>query len=55
MCRAHGDKINELLEILHAVQAKKGFISDAVLRTIAYALNISHAEIRGVVSFYHDH
>jgi len=54
ICRIHGDKPDELLEILHNVQRKHGYLSDGALRTIAYALNISRAEIHGVVSFYHD-
>lgn len=55
VCRDHGDQIDELLEILHVVQHKKGYLTDGALRTIAYALNISRAEIHGVVSFYHDY
>jgi len=55
ICYAHGDKADELLEILHAVQLKNGFLNDGALRTIAYALNISRAEIHGVASFYHDY
>jgi len=54
-CRTHDDKPEELLEILHAVQHEKGFLSDGALRTIAYSLNISRAEVHGVASFYHDY
>lgn len=54
-CRNHGDKPEELLEILHAVQHETGFLSDGALRTIAHSLNISRAEVHGVVSFYHDY
>lgn len=43
-----------LLEILHAVQARFGYLPDAALRTIAAHLNISRAEIHGVATFYHD-
>lgn len=43
-----------LLPILHAVQARFGYVPDEVLPDIASALNISKAEIHGVVSFYHD-
>lgn len=49
-----GNRPENLLEILHVVQSKNGFLSDSALRTIADALNISRAEIHGVVSFYHD-
>ena len=36
------------------MQQAKGYLSDGALRTIADALNISRAEIHGVVTFYHD-
>ena len=54
ICRARGDKPDELIEILHEMQAALGYLSDAALRTIAQSLNISRAEIHGVVTFYHD-
>ncbi len=43
-----------LLPILHAVQAEWGFIPQEALPIIANGLNISRAEVHGVVSFYHD-
>lgn len=55
ICRARGDREDELLEILHEVQAAHGYLSDEALRTVANALNISRAEIHGVASFYHDY
>ncbi|MGB0907698.1 MAG: NAD(P)H-dependent oxidoreductase subunit E [Maricaulaceae bacterium] len=55
VCAQRGDRPEELLEILHAVQAKAGYVSEGAMRTIAYALNISRAEIHGVVTFYHDY
>jgi len=54
ICRAHGDRANEVIEILHEIQEAHGYLSDEALRTTAYALNISRAEIHGVVTFYHD-
>ena len=51
VCRSYGDKPEDLLEILHEVQEENGFLSDEALRTIAYALNISRAEIP--VSYTH--
>jgi len=54
-CREYGDKAEDLLEILHAVQKERGFLSDGALRTIAHSVNITRAEIHGVVSFYHDY
>lgn len=43
-----------LLPILHDVQAAFGFVSEAAIREIASALNLTRAEVHGVVSFYHD-
>jgi len=43
-----------LLPILHAVQEHYGFIDDAAVPVIAEALNLSRAEVHGVVTFYHD-
>lgn len=40
---------------MHDVQGENGYLSDEALRTIADALNISRAEVHGVVSFYHDY
>lgn len=42
-----------LLPILHAVQAELGFIPPQLLPVIANGLNLSRAEVHGVVSFYH--
>ncbi len=43
-----------LLPILHRVQEKIGFVPPSLLPTIAKELNLSRAEVHGVVSFYHD-
>jgi formate dehydrogenase subunit gamma len=49
-----GDKPDSLLPLLHEVQDRLGYIpADAVL-SIARALNLSRAEVHGVISFYHD-
>lgn len=42
------------LPILHALQAAFGHVPDAAVPMLADALNLSRAEIHGVVSFYHD-
>ena len=42
-----------LLEILHEVQGRLGYISPDFVPIIAESLNISRAEVHGVVSFYH--
>lgn len=43
-----------LLPILHAVQAEFGHIPKEAQPVIAEAVNISRAEIHGVITFYHD-
>jgi formate dehydrogenase subunit gamma len=42
-----------LLPILHAVQDRYGYIPDEAVAIIAPALNLSRAEVHGVVTFYH--
>jgi len=54
ICEAHGNRPDELLEIFHAVQAELGFIPEQVLPTVAEALNLTRAEVYGVLTFYHD-
>lgn len=43
-----------LLPILHALQEEFGYIDAAATPMIADALNLSRAEVHGVISFYHD-
>lgn len=42
-----------LLPILHAIQEKFGFIPSETVRIIADELNLSRAEVHGVISYYH--
>ena len=42
-----------LLEVLHAVQAALGYVPPAAVPVVAEELNISRAEVHGVVTFYH--
>ena len=42
------------MPILHDLQAEFGCIDESAERTVAKALNLSRAEVHGVVSFYHD-
>ena len=53
-CAAHGNKPDELIEILHDLQHELGFVPEAALPAIANALNLSRAEVYGVVTFYHE-
>lgn len=43
-----------LLPILHALQGEFGYIDKSAVPQIAAALNLSRAEVHGVISFYHD-
>jgi formate dehydrogenase subunit gamma len=44
-----------LLPILHGIQHEFGYVPQEVLPLIAEALNLSRAEVYGVVTFYHDY
>ncbi|MFA6157710.1 formate dehydrogenase subunit gamma [Mesorhizobium sp.] len=44
-----------LLPILHGIQEEFGHVPQDALPVIAEALNISRAEVHGVVTFYHDY
>lgn len=44
-----------LLPILHGIQEEFGHVPSDSLPIIAIALNISKAEVHGVVTFYHDY
>ena len=50
----HRNTEGPLLPLLHDVQAEFGCISAGAEAAIAGALNLSRAEVHGVVSFYHD-
>lgn len=42
-----------LLEVLHALQATLGYVPPEAVLPIAEGLNLSRAEVHGVISFYH--
>jgi formate dehydrogenase subunit gamma len=44
-----------LLPILHGIQEEFGYVPEETLPIIAYELNLSRAEVHGVVTFYHDY
>ncbi len=50
----HDNKPDALLEILHDLQHEMGYVPEAALPVLAKALNISRAEVHGVVTFYHE-
>jgi formate dehydrogenase subunit gamma len=52
--RQFADTPGALLPILHGVQHAVGYIPREAVPRIAAALNLSRAEVHGVVSFYHE-
>lgn len=49
----HQDRPGALLPILHAIQDATGFVPPESIAQIATALNLSRAEVHGVITFYH--
>lgn len=49
----HGERPGALLPVLHAVQAALGHVPKDAVPVIATFLNLSRAEVHGVISFYH--
>jgi len=54
ICNKYDNQPDALIEILHDVQSAMGLIQAETMRGIAEALNLSRAEVQGVVSFYED-
>lgn len=51
---AHRTLPGALLPVLHAIQDALGFIPPDAVPRVARALNLSQAEVHGVITFYHD-
>jgi len=54
LIREHVDREGPLLPILHALHEEFGYIDAAAEPLIAEILNITRAEVHGVITFYHD-
>ena len=50
---SHAQRPGALLPILHDIQDQLGYVPESALPVIAKALNLSRAEVHGVVTFYH--
>ncbi|MBI2799124.1 MAG: formate dehydrogenase subunit gamma [Gammaproteobacteria bacterium] len=50
----HGDAPGALLPVLHAIQDALHHIPVSAIDAVAQRLNLSRADIHGVISFYHD-
>ena len=51
---AHAGEAGATLPILHALQEAFGCVPEAAVPLIADVLNLTRAEVHGVVTFYHD-
>jgi len=51
---AHAGEPGAMLPILHALQAAFGYVPRETVPMVAAALNLSRADVHGVVTFYHD-
>jgi formate dehydrogenase subunit gamma len=49
-----GARPEMLVQILHAFIERYSFISEEAIRQLAEELNLSRADVHGVVNFYHD-
>ena len=47
------DELGPLLPVLHALQDHFGYVPDESVPQVAKSLNLSRAEVHGVISFYH--
>jgi formate dehydrogenase subunit gamma len=51
---AHRGERGALLPILHRIQDELGYVDPAVIPILAAELNLSRADVHGVITFYHD-
>lgn len=51
----HGRARDQLLPLLHHLQDEIGYVDDTLVPEIASALNLSRADVHGVITFYHDY
>lgn len=50
----HAEMAGPLMPILHAVQEYMGYVPASAVSLIADGLNLTRAEVHGVITFYHD-
>jgi formate dehydrogenase subunit gamma len=50
---AHRERPGSLLPLLHGIQEALGYIPPESVPAIAQGLNLSRAEVHGVISYYH--
>lgn len=54
LCARHGGRPDGLIEILHGLKVALGHVPQEAVPLLAEGLNISRADVHGVISFYHD-
>lgn len=52
--REFGARAEMLVQILQAIVMRHGWIPEDIIRQLADELNLSRADVYGVVNFYHD-
>src|SRR5262245_14453240 len=53
LAEARAAEAGALLPILHAIQDRLGYVPESAVPIVAEVLNLSRAEVHGVVTFYH--
>jgi formate dehydrogenase subunit gamma len=53
LVRRHGKPGASLVAVLHAIQDEIGYIPPEALAPLARAMNLSRAEVHGVLTYYH--
>ena len=52
ICKSFGNNSGEVINVLHQVQGKFGYLPAEVQEVVAHELNIPVAKVYGIVSFY---
>lgn len=52
ICKSFGNKSGEVINVLHQVQGKFGYLPAEVQELVAHELNMPVAKVYGIVSFY---
>ena len=53
LVRRHAKPGASLIAVLHAIQDEAGFIPPEAVAPLARAMNLSRAEVHGVITYYH--
>lgn len=52
-CRREDHPASQLISVLHMVQGHFGYLGEAQMDAVAQLLQVPHADVSGVASFYH--